>query len=44
MKARWSDEDLRSMERKPLPFAEEDVELIRAGRAHLDLHARRTAG
>lgn len=44
MKAHWSDEDLRSMERKPLPFAEEDVELIRAGRARRDLHARRAAG
>ena len=32
MKARWSEEEIRSMSRKPLPFASEDVDLIRAGR------------
>ena len=32
MKARWSENEIRSMSRKPLPFAAEDVELIRTGR------------
>lgn len=31
MKARWSAEDYQRMERNPLPFAPEDVELIREG-------------
>jgi hypothetical protein len=31
MKARWSDDDLVAMRSKPLPFSEEDINLIYAG-------------
>jgi hypothetical protein len=39
MKARWSEGDYFEMRRKPLPFAQEDVNLIHAG-----LSASRAAG
>ena len=38
MKARWSNEDFRSMEHKPLEFAREDVELIYAGLTYRAAH------
>ena len=38
MKARWSDDDLRAMARKPLAFAAEDVELIYMGLAYRATH------
>jgi hypothetical protein len=39
MKARWSSEDYERMERHPLPFAPEDVDLIRKGLAKRFTHA-----
>lgn len=38
MKARWSDNDLRAMERKPLAFAPEDVDLIYTGLEYRATH------
>lgn len=34
MKGHWSANEIRSMSRKPLPFAPEDVDLIYAGKLH----------
>ena len=38
MKARWSDDELRAMARKPLAFAAEDVDLIYRGLAYRATH------
>jgi hypothetical protein len=42
MKARWSDEELRAMERKPLAFTAEDVDLIYMGLTYRAEHAADT--
>jgi hypothetical protein len=39
MKARWSHEDFQQMEHNPLPFAPEDVRLIRQGLSKRATHA-----
>jgi hypothetical protein len=38
MKARWDDDDLRSIDRKLLAFADEDIELIQKGLAFRAAH------
>jgi len=40
MKARWSDDELRAMARKPLAFASEDVDLIYRGLAYRNASGR----
>jgi hypothetical protein len=43
MKARWSDDDVRAMQRKPLSFATADVDLIYTGLAYRAAHLAGTA-
>jgi hypothetical protein len=41
MKARWTEADLRDMQRRPLAFASEDVDLIYKGLAFREAHVVR---